>query len=164
VPRGSDAPRAPAIEAARRDDVAALARIAVESLPEPWSEAGFSAELATPVARVWVARGDAGEPVAYLVAHAVGGELQVLSLAVAAAWRRRGVGRRLLAHALHAEPATRVAHLEVRSDDAGARAFYEEMGFRAIGRRPRFYAGGVDALTMQRALEPVGEDTGFPRG
>lgn len=153
-----------AIEAARRGDVAALARIAAESLPEPWSEAGFSAELAMPVARVWVARGDAGEPVAYLAAHAIGAELQVLSLAVAAAWRRRGVGRRLLAHALRAEPAARVAHLEVRSDDTGARAFYEEMGFRAIGRRPRFYAGGVDALTMQRALEPVGEGAGFPRG
>jgi ribosomal-protein-alanine N-acetyltransferase len=152
VPRASDALPAPRIEAARPEDAGALARMAAEALPEPWSEAGFAAELATPVARVWVARGDAGEPLGYLAAHAVGDEIQVLSLAVATGWRRRGIGRRLLTHALDTEPGARLAHLEVRSDDPGARAFYERMGFRAVGRRPRFYAGGVDALTMARPL------------
>jgi len=151
VPRASDA-AAPRIDGARAEDAPALARIAAAALVDPWSEQGFAEEIGTPQARVWVARGAAGEPLGYLVAHAVAGELQVLSLAVVGEHRRRGVGRRLLEHALAREPAAMAAHLEVRSDDAGARAFYERLRFRAVGLRPRFYPGGVDAITMTRPL------------
>jgi ribosomal-protein-alanine N-acetyltransferase len=43
-----------------------------------------------------------------------------------------------------------MVHLEVRSNDAAAQAFYERLGFRRVGLRRGFYAGGVDALLLAR--------------
>jgi ribosomal-protein-alanine N-acetyltransferase len=140
------------VERAVPADAAALAALAEESLPEPWSADGFAAELAAPAARVWLIRDPAGAPAAYLAAHRVLDELQIHSLAVATVERRRGLGRALVEHALAAEPGLRAAHLEVRCNDASAQAFYAALGFRPVGRRPRFYPGGVDALSMTRAL------------
>ena len=151
MPPGSE--RGPAkVEAATAEDAAALARLAAAALPEPWSERGFAEEIAAPAARVWVVRGPGGEPIGYLAAHVVAAEIQVLSLAVAAGHRRSGVGRGLVEHALAQEPGATVAHLEVRSNDAGARAFYAELRFRPVGRRAGFYPGGVDAIALTREL------------
>jgi ribosomal-protein-alanine N-acetyltransferase len=138
------------VEPAGPADAKALAALAAAALPEPWSEAGFAEEIGLPEARVWVARGPAGEAVGYLVAHRVLDELQVLSLAVAEDRRRRGAGRALLERALAGEPGLRVVHLEVRSNDAVAQAFYERLGFRRVGLRRGFYPGGVDALLLAR--------------
>jgi [ribosomal protein S18]-alanine N-acetyltransferase len=148
----SEAGRAGArVERATPADAAALARLAASALLEPWSEAGFAEEIAAPEARVWIVRSPAGEPLAYLVAHRVLDELQVLSLAVEATHRWRGLGRALVEHALAHDPAPVTAHLEVRSNDAGAQAFYARLGFRPVGRRPAFYPGGIDAISMIRA-------------
>jgi ribosomal protein S18 acetylase RimI-like enzyme len=152
VPRASDASPPPRIEAASTRDAAALARLAAQALPDAWSEQGFAQEIGTPVARVWIARGPDGEPIGYLVAHVVGAEIQVLSLAVDARHRRRGIGRGLMEHALGQEPAASVVHLEVRSNDAGAQAFYAGLDFHPVGRRPGFYPGGVDAVSLTRVL------------
>jgi ribosomal-protein-alanine N-acetyltransferase len=148
-------PSRPRIERARVADAAALARLAAESLPEPWSEHGFAEELEAPGARVWLVRDPAGEPIAYLVAHRVLDEIQLVSLAVAATHRRRGLGRALVERAL-ADAALASAHLEVRSNDAGAQAFYARLRFRPVGRRAGFYAGGIDAIAMSRDLRRGG--------
>jgi ribosomal protein S18 acetylase RimI-like enzyme len=144
------------VERATPSDAAALAGLAASALAEPWSEAGFAEEIAAPASRVWIVRGPAGAPVAYLAAHRVLDELQVLSLAVAAAHRRRGLGRALVEHALAAEGAVAAAHLEVRSNDAGAQAFYQRLRFEPVGRRPGFYPGGIDAISMTRAVKSAG--------
>jgi ribosomal-protein-alanine N-acetyltransferase len=151
VPPGSDAGSA-RIEAATARDAPALARLAAAALPEAWSERGFAEEIEAAAARVWVARGPGGAPIGYLVAHAVQGEVQVLSLAVTADHRRRGIGRCLVEHALEQEHGALIAHLEVRSNDAGAQAFYARLGFQPVGRRPGFYPGGVDAVSLTRVL------------
>ena len=139
----------------------ALAETAAKTLPEPWSEAGFRAQLSRPEARVWLAR-EGGETVGFVVVHRVLTEVQVLSLAVAAPFRRRGTGRALLERVLEGEPGVREIHLEVRSNDAVAQAFYRCLGFEVIGRRPRFYPGGVDAVLMMRELPAESGDA--PRG
>ncbi len=144
------------VERATPSDAAALAGLAASVLPEPWSEAGFAQEISAPSSRVWIVRGPAGAPVAYLVAHRVLDELQVLSLAVAAPQRRRGLGRALVEHALAAEGTVAAAHLEVRSNDAGAQAFYQRLRFEAVGRRPGFYPGGIDAISMTRSVKSAG--------
>jgi ribosomal-protein-alanine N-acetyltransferase len=151
VPPGSEA-APPRVEAATAQDAVALARLAEAALPEAWSERGFAEEIEAATARVWVARGPGGELIGYLVAHAVCDEIQVLSLAVAVRHRRRGIGRVLVEHALAQEPGAAIAHLEVRSNDVGAQAFYARLRFRAIGRRPGFYPGGVDAISLARLL------------
>ena len=73
--------------------------------------------------------------------------------------RARARARRARARARGAR--WRAAHLEVRSNDAGAQAFYERLGFRAVGRRRRLLPGGSDASCHahldDRAVEPAGD-------
>jgi ribosomal-protein-alanine N-acetyltransferase len=143
-------------------DLPRVAELAKASLEDPWPPASFEAELVLPEARLWVARcpdGEAGGrgPVAdgicgYAVLRRVVDELHLLSLAVAPARRRRGVGRALLEHAIAGERDVRAVHLEVRADRPEARSFYDALGFVAVGRRPRYYRGREDAVLMTRSL------------
>ncbi len=140
------------VEGAAPEEIGRLARLAAASLDEPWGESAFRDELRVAGGRLWVARTPEGAPAGYLVARRVADELHVLSLAVEPALRRRGVARALVAHALAAEAGCRVAHLEVRSGNEGAQAFYRALGFVAVGRRPRYYRRREDAILMTRTL------------
>lgn len=151
------------IERAAAGDAAALAALAASSLTDAWSERGFAAELARPGTRIWAARNPAGRLLGYLAAERVQGELLVHSLAVERDQRRRGTGRALLERAVASEPGVRVVHLEVRSNNAGAQAFYDRVGFRAVGRRRGFYADGSDAVLLTRAV-PTAERGRAPGG
>jgi len=74
----------------------------------------------------------------------------VITLDVVQEARRQGIGRALL-QALHAEFAARgaaTATLEVSMDNAGARRFYESLGYRAEGLLPGYYGGHTDACRM----------------
>ena len=47
---------------------------------------------------------------------------------------------------------TRRVFLEVAANNAAALALYSRKGFVPCGRRPGYYAGGVDAAIMERTL------------
>lgn len=73
------------------------------------------------------------------------GEWELLNIAVAPEFRRRGVARELLA----ALPAGRI-FIEVRASNAAARALYESAGFRQVGVRRRYYHSPVeDGIVME---------------
>ncbi len=152
---------APAIEEARPEDVAELARIAAEALPGAFSADGFRDELARDDAHVWVVR-RSGRVQGYLAARVLDDVVEVLSIAVVPAARRSGVGRALIAHAITAAPAGARLDLEVRAGDAGAQAFYGALGFVAVGRRPRYYRGGEDAVLMTREAAPADKAGALP--
>jgi ribosomal protein S18 acetylase RimI-like enzyme len=148
----SDSPAAAlAIRPARLRECSAIAALARELLPEAWSEAQLSSEVALPEGRVWVACAESGL-CGFLVARRELDELHVLLTGVRPDARRRGLATRLVQAALGAERGLAKAHLEVRESNAGARAFYEQVGFRAVGRRPRHYPDGEAALLMLRSL------------
>jgi ribosomal-protein-alanine N-acetyltransferase len=78
-------------------------------------------------------------------------EAHVTTFAVDPAWRRRGVGERMLLALLDVSVARRAreATLEVRLSNMAARRLYEKYGFRPVGVRPRYYTdNGEDALIM----------------
>lgn len=81
---------------------------------------------------------------------------RLYSIAVAEAARGKGVGRRLLLRcereARHAGAGRLV--LEVRSDNAAARALYERLGYRVFARRAGYYQDGAEALRMSKTLHP----------
>jgi ribosomal-protein-alanine N-acetyltransferase len=131
-----------------------LHEIARRSFEAPWSEGAFAEEFREPDARVWIARDGAGEVRGYLVARRMLDEVHLLSLAVEREVRRRGMARALLAAALAAERSrgARLAHLEVRAGNGEALAFYASAGFRAVGRRRRYYPDGEDALLLAAPL------------
>ena len=71
-------------------------------------------------------------------------------LAVEPAWRRRGVGVALFRwlEKLVRLGGIATIGLELRSDNDGARAFYEGLGFRASERLRGYYGGSQDAIRM----------------
>ncbi|WP_304425770.1 tRNA (adenosine(37)-N6)-threonylcarbamoyltransferase complex transferase subunit TsaD [uncultured Adlercreutzia sp.] len=92
--------------------------------------------------------------VGYAGGWVVDGDVQVLKVGVSPAWRRHGIARALLARM--ADDArnlgARTSSLEVRASNAGAQALYEALGYQSLGRRPRYYSDGEDAVIMQGPL------------
>lgn len=90
----------------------------------------------------------------FILARVAADEAEVLTLAVAPAARRQGVGAALLETALTLveEAGAGVMFLEVSTGNAAARALYAGAGFTEVGRRPRYYADGSDALVLSRRL------------
>ncbi len=99
-----------------------------------------------------------GEVVGYVLSWFVADEIHVVNLAVAAHWRLRGIGRRLLAE-ICARGRTRglvMATLEVRVHNEPAIRLYEASGFRQVAIRRSYYAdNGEDAIVMLKDLQPL---------
>jgi ribosomal-protein-alanine N-acetyltransferase len=134
--------------------VPALAAIHAGAFPrrEAWSEDAFALQLAMPgVFGLVDARGG------LILARVAADEAEVLTLAVAPTLRRKGIGRALLAGAMAmaAGEGAQSVVLEVAVGNAAARALYAAADFTEIGRRPRYYADGSDALVLRAALPAV---------
>lgn len=79
----------------------------------------------------------------------------IITIDVAEAQRRRGVGRMLMDALLDRCRETKAVflRLEVAVDNSGAIAFYKGLGFAETGRIPGYYMGRLDALTMGWAVQ-----------
>ena len=79
--------------------------------------------------------------VGYVGYRVVLDEMHIMIIAVAPAWRRRGVARHMLSRAM--EQARQAdcgrAILEVRASNVGAQQLYFRLGFAPVGVRPRYY-------------------------
>ncbi|WP_376087518.1 GNAT family N-acetyltransferase [Roseomonas sp. CCTCC AB2023176] len=87
----------------------------------------------------------------FVLARAVAGEAEVLTIAVLPERRRAGLGWSLLVAAV-AEAGRRGAaalFLEVSEANAAARALYARAGAVEVGRRRRYYVDGTDALVLR---------------
>jgi ribosomal-protein-alanine N-acetyltransferase len=145
---------AAALEPAGIAHAAAMAAIHHTAFPrgEAWRTDAIALQLALPGVIGWLDwRGG------MILARVAADEVEVLTLAVAPAARRQGLGTRLLdaAMALAASRGARVAFLEVSIGNVAARTLYARAGFTPTGRRPRYYADGTDALVLRRTLAPA---------
>ena len=146
------------VRAARPADLEALAALEQEIFPDPWTVDAFRPFLG---GLTLVVEGDS-DIVGYTVARWVMEQGEILNLAVHPAHRRRRIASRLLHAALDAlwDEGVRLAFLEVRESNGGARAFYERHGFSEVGRRRNYYRRPrEDALVLARPLDdaPPGE-------
>lgn len=143
----------PRPRAATVDDVAAVVALERVCFDEPWNADSVATEVAAADRIARVAAGADGIE-GWSSTSVVGDTADLLRVAVDPSVRGRGLGRVLvddvLRHASRAG-AERVL-LEVAEPNAAARALYAATGFREIHRRRRYYAGGADALVLERVL------------
>jgi [ribosomal protein S18]-alanine N-acetyltransferase len=138
---------------------AALAVVHEAAFPpgEVWDEAAFTGLLGQPgIFGLLDRRGG------LVLARVALDEAEILTLAVAPAARRQGLGRALLAAALARARARGVTamFLEVAAGNMAARTLYAAAGFERVGLRRGYYPDGADALVLRRALAPGEQDSG----
>jgi [ribosomal protein S18]-alanine N-acetyltransferase len=145
------------IEPATLRDAPKLAELHGASFHRGWGEGEFEGMLTE--RNTLVHRLRAGSKVVgFAVSRLAADEAEILSIAVAASHRGRGLSRDLLlTHLGHlAGRGVRTIFLEVEENNQPARRLYERAGFSVIGRRERYYQqpGGeqLNALLMRRDL------------
>lgn len=149
------------IRAMSLEDVGLVHQIDVLSFSTPWPERSYQFEVSqNQAARSWVVEVDGENGQRRIAAMAVlwmiVDEGHIATLAVHPDFRKQGLGRRLLAHALLAVSAEGAfkAFLEVRAGNSVAQKLYLDFGFEVVGVRPRYYRDNMeDALLM--TLEPL---------
>lgn len=148
------------LEPMRLDDLTEVLAIEHDSFASPWSRISFEAELKKGYAGLEVAslRRDGSDRavLGFVCFWLVADEIQITNLAVHVGYRRRGLGCRLLLHALSLgyQAGARLAVLEVRQSNEPALALYERFGFTVVQERPRYYAESEEAaLVLELRLD-----------
>jgi ribosomal-protein-alanine N-acetyltransferase len=146
-----------AIEPATLRDAPKLAQLHGASFHRGWGEGEFEQMLAernTLVHRLRRGR----KIIGFAVSRMAADEAEILSIAVDAKHRGRGLSRNLLlTHLGHlAGRGVRTVFLEVEENNQPARRLYDRAGFSVAGRRERYYKqpGGeqLNAVLMRRDL------------
>jgi ribosomal-protein-alanine N-acetyltransferase len=125
------------------------------TVPRPWSVAEFEAFLAAP-ATVLTSR-----PGGFALGQVMADEAELLTIAVAPAQRRQGLGRGLLGAFLTdcAARGAAAVFLEVDAGNTPALALYRSAGFLEAGLRRAYYHApdgtATDALILRRCTGPL---------
>jgi ribosomal-protein-alanine N-acetyltransferase len=132
-------------------DLPELIAIERRAFPTPWSLAMFVLELSKP-ASVCLAALRGGRMVGFLICSRYDTVWHIMNVAVDPDRRRQAIASALLNDLLRRIDGKGARFtLEVRESNAGAIALYEGFGFRAAGRRKRYYQdNGEDAVIMWR--------------
>jgi ribosomal-protein-alanine N-acetyltransferase len=143
----------PAFAEARPGDAVAIAAVHGASFQRGWGEDEIHRLL---IERNVVAhRASSGRNlIGFILSRLAAGEAEILSVAVAPAWRGRALARPLLDLHLRrlAGLGARSIFLEVDEQNRPACRLYRRAGFYEVGRRQGYYQGGGTALVLRRDL------------
>ncbi|HUU66800.1 MAG TPA: GNAT family N-acetyltransferase [Methyloceanibacter sp.] len=122
----------------------------------PWDEAAMAQLIACPgvLCLLGAVTHVVAAPTGLLIARVAADEAEILTLGVAPACRRAGLGRALLTKALEylrASGAERL-FLEVDESNEAAMALYRSLGAESVGRRASYYESGADAAVFSLDL------------
>ncbi len=137
------------IRTAEISDISAIAELEKMCFSSPWSENSIQDTMSGENSLFLVAEKD-GLVCGYIGAYYVVDEGYITNIAVNPDYRRQGVGRELLCELIVRGQALglRFWTLEVRAGNTGAIALYEGMGFKSVGRRPRFYSNPTEDASL----------------
>lgn len=136
------------------NDLDAVLTIEQASYSMPWKREHFEHEMAAPHSFPFVAE-YTGVVVGYVCLMSLFEEAQILDIAIAPEQRGRGVARLLMDHAVAVslEKGAELLALEVRASNTAAIKLYEQLDFKRIGIRGRYYEGVEDAILMEKQLK-----------
>jgi ribosomal protein S18 acetylase RimI-like enzyme len=142
------------IRKARLADVAAIVRMEAHFPTDRMSAATVRRFLRVPSAAVWVAAVDeeiAGSLV--LLTRRNTRVARIYSVVVSPKARGQGLAQKLVnAAETYARKHRHFVALEVREDNAAARALYRKLGYHEVLPLPCFYEDGADGLRLRKAL------------
>src|ERR1041384_3962945 len=147
----------PVLSSASARDAVSLSAIHAASFNRGWSEHEFE-QLLTDRSVVADRATSGRRNVGFILSRRAADEAEILSIAVARAWRGRGLARRLLDLHLRrlAGLGLRAVFLEVDAHNTPARRLYARAGFHEVGRRPGYHAqpgrAATGALVLRRDL------------
>jgi ribosomal-protein-alanine N-acetyltransferase len=133
------------------EDIPTVVELDQKSFSLPWPERSFRFELTdNPASRCWVAEVD-GRIVGMIVVWLIVDEAHVATLATHPDFRRQGIAKKLLSHALRylIDEGAQSSFLEVRESNIAAQEMYRQFGYQESGRRRRYYKDNdEDAILM----------------
>ncbi|MEA1991759.1 MAG: ribosomal protein S18-alanine N-acetyltransferase [Thermodesulfobacteriota bacterium] len=137
------------------DDLVALEEIC---FPHAWTEQQFWLCLKQKQYYIFGLK-NGGELAAYMSFFNVADEMEILKLAVHPAYRRNGLGKRLLGLVLQncIEMGIEQAYLEVRRSNTAALALYTGFGFIQTGTRKKYYPDNKEDATILSLVLPKSE-------
>lgn len=139
------------MQAQHISEVAELDRICFND--EAWSFALFSNELEDENKRYVVALAENHVAAYGGYAHIID-EAHIMNIAVAPAYRQKGIGQRIVEYLIGDAKSRGIASmtLEVKSNNTAAKALYEKLGFELSGIRKKYYKNTQDALIYWKQL------------
>ncbi len=132
--------------------VEAIAELEKQCFSDPWPVEGILPELTNPLS-YWLVAMEGERLAGYIGSQSVCGEADMMNVAVADAFRRRGVAQRLIEALVEGLKERKVHNLalEVRASNGPAIALYDKLGFTQVGRRPNYYRNPKeDALILRK--------------
>lgn len=129
-----------------------VAALEKQCFRDPWSEKSIADELQNSLS-LWLVAVDGARVIGYVGSQSVLGEADMMNVAVDSAYRRQGVGLRLVESLVNAlkEKQVHSLTLEVRASNDPAKALYKMLGFLQVGRRPGYYKNPKeDALILRK--------------
>ncbi len=159
-PGASRPPRSDSIDIRKvnAEEAESLGHLHALSFDHPWDAESIRKLMGMPGVLALAAMSHLGKPLGFLLARAAADEAEILTLAVAPRFRRRGIGSRLLVGAadMLAAAGARRLYIEVGCSNTPAARLYEAAGFAVSGWRRDYYAKGdgtyEDAVMMSRSL------------
>lgn len=135
--------------------VSRIAKLESVCFSTPWSENSIKSELTNPLS-LWLVALEENVVAGYIGSQSVLGEADMMNVAVAPEYRRRGIGKQLVCELVNSLRLQQVhcLTLEVRVSNTSAIALYEQLGFQQVGIRPRYYSSPKeDALILRKEWE-----------
>lgn len=146
------------IEPGQTQDAERLAAIHAKGFYRGWPSAEFASFLSERDTPVYVACDAKRRIAGFALIRIAADEAELLTIAVDAKWRGKGLGRALMRAAFNdllMSPAKRM-FLEVSEENAAAIALYKGLGFTVIAQRQGYYAkpdgSAATALVMATDL------------
>lgn len=140
----------------RYGDLPAVLEIERASFQAPWSLGMFATELAK-ASTIRMAARSGDDLIGYLICSRYADAWHLMNVAVAPAWRRRGIGAQMVRELIGRLGAGARVTLEVRESNRVAIRMYEGLGFRAAGLRPGYYPDNGESAVLMWLNPPRGE-------
>ncbi len=130
-------------------DIPAVAALEAQCFHTPWSAAALAYLTGSDAFGV-VCLDESGTALAYAGITVSLDDGALTNVATAPAARRQGLGEQVLRALMEEARRRGVTHfsLEVRESNFPAIRLYEKLGFRAVGKRPRFYTDPAEAALV----------------